>query len=112
MVHRLSDLLGNQSTKDKPTKQTDKHTDKQQVYNKRPEDLAILQDLNLADSGFNTTQTDGGLNTVTPISPRSFSFESGCESPYGTYSYISTPFSTESLVRENDFDKIKLKYYS
>ena len=111
MVHRLSDLLGHQSTtKDKthkqldrqPDKQTDKPTDKQtdklQVKIKPP-DLAIIQDSNIADSGVNMTDAD--INTVTPLSSTSFSYES-CESPYGTYSYNSTPFSTESLVNAKE----------
>ena len=102
MVHRISDFLGKQATADtdKFYKHPDKQTDKQQISNGKhfkPSDLTIIQDCQIADSGVNMTDAD--VNTVTPTSTYdiSYSFES-CESPYGTYSYNSTPFSTESLV--------------
>jgi hypothetical protein len=97
MVHRISDLLGHQSAKDKSYKHPDKQTDKQQVIDTVSglPDLTLIQDSNIADSGVNLTE--GDFNTETPMSTISYSFDS-CESPYSTFSFNSTPFTTESWV--------------
>ena len=95
MVHRISDLLGTQSSREKLDKQTNKLTDR---HRGRPPDLALIQDSNIADSGVNIADVDIN-STSTPLSTVSFTYES-CDSPYsyGTYSYNSTLFSTDSLV--------------
>ena len=95
MVHRISDLLGSQSTKDKHDKQTNKPTDRLSC---RPPDLALIQDSNIADSGVKIADLDGN-NSTTPLSTVSYTYDS-CDSPYsyGNYSYNSTLFSTDSWV--------------